>query len=155
VNLLSYLSTFLFNCFGYTRCELQEHVRFSLEPNESIKRTLSCSPTASTTHLTLASRARTSTAAWADALDAVCARVHRCSPICNAFLDWRTRETKCGWVEILGLGIRVDAGPGVGGVVAVVGGACTLLWRDDMTAHSRDKLKRCQNAHVILSLFLS
>lgn len=62
-------------------------------------------------------------------MDAVCARVQRCSPICNAFLDWRTRETKCGWVGILGLGTRVGGGPGtgVGGVAAMVDGDCTVL----------------------------
>jgi hypothetical protein len=55
--------------------------------------------------------------------------VQRCSPICNAFLDWRTRDTRCGWVGIFGLGIRDGPGPGtgVGGVAAVVGGDCTLL----------------------------
>lgn len=49
--------------FSLHSLRAKEHVSFGLELSESITRTLSCSPTASTTHLTLASRARTSTAA--------------------------------------------------------------------------------------------
>lgn len=49
-------------------------------------------------HLTLASTARTSTADCAEALDSSFALTHSCSPCCKAFLDWRTRETRCGSV---------------------------------------------------------
>jgi len=59
-------------------------------------RTLSCSKTASVIHFTLASRDITSTAHWADAFEATCAREQSCSPCWRAFLDCKTRETRWG-----------------------------------------------------------
>lgn len=58
--------------------------------------TLSCSSTASDTHFTLASRARTSTAFRADVDDSWLARKQSCSPCCSAFLDCTTKETRWG-----------------------------------------------------------
>ena len=58
--------------------------------------TLSCSSTASDTHFTLASRARTSTALRAEVDESWLARRQSCSPCCSAFLDCTTRETRWG-----------------------------------------------------------
>ena len=93
------LRAFLFDALRHSRGELCGSERRISKvsqgwPARVTLHTLSCSNTASDSHFTLASRARTSTALRADVDESWLARKQSCSPCCNAFLDCSTNVTR-------------------------------------------------------------